>query len=116
MWDGFDQRKFPRIQVKCTVTLKLSTHVRSIRAVTSNIGLGGICLLLDEVLERFLPVKVKLELEKGRSRLECEGHVAWSVVSRTSKGRKSLFDTGIEFKSIAPDDFSRLDYFLKRNK
>ena len=63
MWDGFNKRKFPRLSVRCDVFLNLKGPSSAISTVTENLGVGGVCVVLDDAFERFEPCKVRLTLE-----------------------------------------------------
>ena len=68
MWDGFNKRKFPRLHLTCEVVVYPQGRERAIKTITENVGMGGLCLMLDEPLERFDRCKVTLELKDGGPR------------------------------------------------
>lgn len=102
MWDGFDKRKFPRLNLRCEVILRKRAEEDVIRAQTENVGAGGIALTLERPLERFSVVSLRLELDPNLPWIECDGKVVWSVPSGEAGVRKTRFDTGIEFLSLDP--------------
>ena len=51
MWQGIDQRRFPRAKYKCTVTIRQAGEPTVISTVTENVGLGGVCILLEKGLD-----------------------------------------------------------------
>lgn len=112
MWDGFDKRKFPRLMLKCEIDILSSEHSATIHTSTENIGIGGVCVILDKSLERFSKCRVKLDL-KGKA-FECEGKVVWIVPTRDSKQSKKRFDTGIEFEGLEAQDGSHLKSFIEK--
>ena len=107
MWQGMDQRRFPRVRHTCVVSLRQATSRPAISATTENIGIGGVCVLLDRGLDIFAPVDVELMLEEGAAPLTCRGMIAW-VVRRREMNQAPLFDTGIEFVGLTPEDEVRL--------
>ena len=106
-----DQRRFPRLQLGCVVSLRQASSRPAISAVTENIGIGGICVLLNQGLDIFAPVDLELALNDGLSPVFCRGMIAW-VVRRRELNRPAVFDTGIEFVGLSPEDNARLERVL----
>jgi c-di-GMP-binding flagellar brake protein YcgR len=103
MWDGFNKRKFPRLSLRCEIILKnQAPSGLIIRTQTENMGAGGVCILLDQPLERFSTVALRIELDGKLPWIECLGKVVWSVPSREAGGKKENYDTGIEFLNLQP--------------
>lgn len=114
MWDGFNKRKFPRINLQCEITIQSDGQKSPIRATTENVGIGGVCVLLDQPLERFSKCRLRLEL-KGKQDIDCEAKVVWMVPTRGAKGSKKQFDTGLEFLSLEPEEGDILKAFLQKS-
>lgn len=101
MWDGFNKRKFPRLDLRCELTLKnQQSGAEVLRTHTQNVGAGGLCIHLDHPLERFSMVSLRLELDPDLPWVECLGKVVWSVPSQEAATQKHYFDTGIEFAGL----------------
>ncbi len=113
MWEGVNQRRFPRASYKCVVTLKAAGNHPSVSVKTENIGLGGICVLLDRGVDVFSPVRIKIALEDGKPPLVLEGTIVW-VVRRRDFKKDSCFDTGIEFANISPEQKARLEAVIDK--
>ncbi len=86
-----DQRRFPRVHHQCVVSLRQAHARPSIAASTENIGIGGVCVLIDQGLDIFAPVDVELNLEDGQPPIACRGMVAW-VVRRRELNRPGVRD------------------------
>ena len=113
MWDGFDKRKFPRLNLHCEITIRATQDEQPIKAMTENVGLGGICVILNQVLPRFTQCRIWLGLnEKGNS-IEGAGRVVWNVPTSDSAKGKKCYDTGIEFTQLAVEDQDVLKKFLQ---
>lgn len=106
-WAGMDQRRFPRIRHQCVVSLRQNPTRAMIATSTENVGMGGICVLMDQGLDIFAPVDVELSLGDGHPPIVCKGMVAW-VVRRRELNRPVMFDTGIEFVGLPPEAESRI--------
>jgi len=113
LWQGMDQRRFPRAKYKCVVKLKQEGDSAPIAATTENIGLGGICVLLERGLDIFSPVDLEITLEDGQPPLSTNGTIVW-VVRRGDLKRKPAFDTGIEFSDLPPEVKTRIEAVLDK--
>lgn len=103
MWDGFNKRKFPRLNLKCELILKNSSSSGQVITVqTENVGAGGVCVLLTKPLERFSVLSLRIELDPHLPWIECQGKVVWSVPSRDNASNRENFDTGVEFMNLGP--------------
>ncbi|PIQ82046.1 MAG: hypothetical protein COV76_05780 [Candidatus Omnitrophica bacterium CG11_big_fil_rev_8_21_14_0_20_64_10] len=111
MWQGINQRRFPRFQCACVVTLTQSGKTSSISAKTENLGLGGVCVLLEKGLDVFSPVSVEVKLEDNKPPLQVQGTIVWVVRRQSLKGKTS-FDTGIEFSDLPPQSKARLEALI----
>lgn len=102
MWDGFNKRKFPRLNLRCELVLRNASGAQVIQTHTENLGAGGLCVMLDRALERFSTIFLRLELDSHLPWIECQGKVVWMVPSREVGSKKESFDTGIEFLGLEP--------------
>jgi len=102
MWDGFNKRKFPRINLRCELMIGNPAAGQVIKAQTDNLGAGGLCFLLDRPLERFSTVSLRVELNPDLPWIHCLGKVVWVVPSRDSLSKKENYDVGIEFLGLQP--------------
>lgn len=82
-------------------------------AVTENIGLGGVCVLLELGLDVFSPVELELNLGDGRDPLKLQGTIVWAVRRRELK-KGATFDTGIEFAQMTQEDRARLEAVIDK--
>ncbi len=114
MWDGFNKRKFPRVNLRCEVNIETQSHPSALATVTENLGIGGVCVLLDQSLERFTPCHLRLELGENAAPIECDGKIVWIVKTRPTKAHKNRYDTGIEFTNIEPDSAELIRKFIEQ--
>lgn len=112
MWQGINQRRFPRAQYRCVVNLQQEGKDAALSTVTENVGLGGICVLLDKGLDIFSPVEISITMEDGKPPLRIRGTVVWVVRRRGLTGSK--FDTGIEFVELTAPDKARLEAVIDK--
>jgi hypothetical protein len=114
VWQGINQRKFPRFQCTCVVSLRQEGKTSSIPTQTENLGLGGVCVLLAKGLDVFSPVDVEVNLEDGKPPILVSGTIVWVVRRQLLKG-KPAYDTGIEFAELVPEDRARLEAMIDSN-
>lgn len=109
MWNGINRRKFPRANYKCLITIKKRLTSKVISTHTENIGSGGICVIIKEDLGLFQGVDLELYLEDSRPQVKCGGTVVWVVKKSEPRQKGSfLYDTGVEFIDIRPEDRERV--------
>ena len=111
-WAGLDQRAFPRISSRCDVMIR--DHIGgTLKTKTQNLGGGGVCVILNQEIEKLSKVRLRLSLEQSLDPVECEGRVVWMVRSKEPSTGKTSFDTGIEFVNLKPGDQERIMAFIK---
>lgn len=113
MWQGIDQRRFPRAKCKCVVTLREAGGSSTVSVNTENIGMGGVCVLLAKGLDIFSAVELDLALEDGKSPLHAKGTVVW-VVQRKEFRKSPNFDTGVEFADLSAEDKARIEAVIDK--
>ena len=115
-WDGLNRRKFPRVNYPCLIKIKSETgKLDIILTHTENIGIGGVCLIVNREIKNFLPVEVEIDLMDTENHIKCQGRVVWSIQRKGDERKKPLFyDTGIEFNVIDENDRLRLDEIVRR--
>lgn len=100
MWDGFDQRKFPRLNLHCEIQIHAPDSGAALTSITENVGTGGVAVILNKPLERFSHCKIKLDLSGDKESIECAGKVVWIVPVGDARGKKTRYDVGIEFEDL----------------
>ena len=108
MWNGINRRKFPRANYKCLIVIKNRANARTISTHTENIGTGGICVIIKEDLGLFQGVDIELFFDDDKQPIACGGTIVW-VVKKADPHQKGkpLFDTGLEFVDMKPEDRER---------
>jgi c-di-GMP-binding flagellar brake protein YcgR len=121
MWNGINRRKFPRANYKCLISIKKRLNAKTISTRTENMGAGGICVLIKEDLGLFQGVDLELYIDEKGPPIRSGGTVVW-VVKKSEPKQKgvALYDTGIEFIDIRPEDRERItdvvDEILKMSR
>lgn len=114
MWDGINRRKFPRANYKCLISIKKRLTAKTLSTQTENIGAGGICVLLKEDLGLFQGVDIELYIDQSRPPIKSGGTVVWVVKKSSAKSSAALYDTGIEFIDIRPEDRERVSEIVEQ--
>ena len=110
MWSGIDKRCFPRANFECHVVVRRKDHPESFSTRTENIGVGGICVILDKGLELFTEVIVEVAFPDNQSPLINDGKIVWVVKEAVSNKR---FDTGIEFINLPEEQQKRIERIVE---
>jgi len=115
MWEGMNRRRFPRANYRCKIVVVRKRHKDKFNTHTENIGLGGVCVILDKELDKFSEAEILLYLEDGQPALECSGRIVW-VVKREplDPGKPTEFDTGIEFIVLKDSDKLRVERIIQQ--
>ena len=116
MWEGINKRKFPRANYRCLLAIGREQSLRYLLTHTENIGVGGICAILDDHLPVFSRVDIELALKDERAPVQCAGNVVWGVKNRSFKNSRQItrFDTGIEFIDLKTSDRERIEKIVSK--
>lgn len=112
MWDGFNKRKFPRLALNCEIAIQSETSSAPVSAVTENLGIGGLCVILSQQLERFSKCRLRLDLGE-KTPVECDARVVWIVPTQGTTPSKKHFDTGLEFVGLEPEAVARVRAYIE---
>jgi hypothetical protein len=107
MWQGIDRRNFPRVNYPCKVIVLKDARREKFDTHTENIGIGGICIILDRALKRFTQVELILYLKDGLAPIDCNGRVVWVI-------GEDKFDTGVEFLDLKEEYHIRITKVVER--
>lgn len=116
MWNGINKRKFPRCDLALELNISFGKKIKYIATRTENLGIGGVCLLLDMPLEPFNEISLKMPLDDEQVPIECNGRVMWIVQRHKKHPKNSTYDVGIEFVNISREDKDRIVRFLTKKK
>ena len=90
---------------------KYEVHIRD----SSDISIGGICVVLKQNVKIFSEVELELDLLDLGDHIRCKGKVVWNVQREREAEEKPLFyDIGIEFLDLAEADKNRLAAIVNR--
>ncbi len=115
-WDGLNRRKFPRASYPCLITIRHELGEKeSLLTHTENVGIGGVCVILNKSLKLFTPVDLQIDLLDGAEHVMCQGKIVWSIRRKVDEKKKPLFyDMGIEFAGMNEKDKNHLETVLRR--
>ncbi len=115
-WDGLNRRKFPRVSYPCLLIIRhAEEQPEVILTHTENVGIGGVCVVINKNINLFAPVELEIDLLDANNHIKCDGKVVWSIRRKISEKKKPLFfDVGIEFSNISTSDQKRLDEIISR--
>jgi len=99
-----ERRRNARIAVETPVTIQVNDGAGQMRAVSSDIGEGGIAIQLAHRPKNFGAVTLQFSLPETQDHIECAGEVAWE-----NPGRQ----IGLRFLNLAPAMLDRLNAWLE---
>jgi len=95
MFDA-NKRKYPRANYPCQLTIWMPKGFNeTILANTSNIGLGGLCVHLNQSVSVGTKVEVLLSFANSTTPFKCSG-----VVVRSMQESDKFYNVGIEFAPL----------------
>ena len=101
-WNGSEKRRFVRADFPCKITIH-TPQAHIVTSHTENIGAGGIRIIIEEKIDIFSVVDLKIYLDDKP--ISSKARIVWVVERRPPLGHKaSMFDTGIEFYQINEKD------------
>ena len=104
MFDA-NRRKYPRANYPCQLTLWMDNGLNeTILANTANIGLGGICVHLNEAMDGGAKVDIELNFTNRPLPFRCHG-----TVVRCVKENEKFYNIGIEFEPLTELKYAFLD-------
>ncbi len=113
MWDGFNQRKFPRLKLSIQISVLQGGRSSAIAATTDNAGIGGVSLIQNQPLERFSTCHIRLNLTNNAPPIECDARVVWIIARKEASAAETLYDTGLEFVNLPAEESARFQVYLK---
>lgn len=111
-----DRRREPRLKVEVRVKLKFqpretdspSAKPKDHLTFTSELSAGGCRVLIPLELKKEEKIDLELFLPRTKKIIRLRGEVRWQKMSYIG----GLYETGLEFKSILPEDKLALMEFL----
>jgi hypothetical protein len=95
MFDA-NRRKYPRANYPCQLTIWPDNGpMETILANTSNVGIGGLCVHLNEAVQVGTKVDIQLHFAKTTTPFKCCG-----LVVRCEQESDQFYNTGIQFENL----------------
>ncbi len=95
MFDS-DRRKYPRANYPCRLTMWLDNESNeTILSNTTNVGLGGLCVHVDQAVDVGTKLDIQLGLPNLADPFRCRG-----VVVRCFKEKEKYFNVGVRFEPL----------------
>ena len=116
-WDGANRRKFPRVKYAYLVVIynPVEKENNVILTHTENLGIGGVCVILQQDIKIFSQVELELDLLDLNEHIKCKGKIVWNVHRKASSNKGSLcYDIGIEFLDLKEGQEGRLEEVVQK--
>jgi c-di-GMP-binding flagellar brake protein YcgR len=107
-----NKRKYPRAGLVVEADVRYGDVQEGLRVRTKNIGAGGVCLLLPDLVTVGTLVTLTIYLPGDQRSVAVEGEVVWAMQQRKLLKKKSTaFETGIRFTNVEPAERDRMIRF-----
>ena len=104
MFDS-NRRKYPRANYPCQLTLWLEDGCNEIvLANTSNIGVGGLCVHLNQGIKEGTKIDIQLHFTNTTTPFRCKG-----VVMHSMPESNRFYNVGIQFEPLSELKHAFLD-------
>jgi len=113
MWQGVDRRRFPRANYPCKIIVMKKGQTKKFSAHTENIGVGGVCVILNEELDRFTEIELILMLDDKQPPIYCDARIVWTVKRMMPTTQVPQVDTGVEFVNLKEKDKLRIEKIVQ---
>ena len=109
-----ERRRFVRLSTSVKVEYAvIGKYSEGVSSATKNISLGGICLFLDNIVDKGTILELKIFVLKEVNPIKAMGKVVWieEFVLGEADKRKHI-EAGIEFTQIPDADRERLSQYI----
>lgn len=106
------KRKIERIDFSAEAKIRLLDEDAEISVNIKDITVSGARVIITRIIEIGAPLEIKMRIN-GRD-IQCKGKVAWVLPLRPGLGNISVFDVGIEFTEVNPEDTIFLKHLLSK--
>ncbi len=107
-----ERRKHIRLKTKLSTSYKDARSGKMRRALTKNIGAGGLCLLTEEYLAPGTRLVLELQLSDRPKAIQCQVEVIWSQPLAAGQGVYQN-EMGVEFVQIDPKEQTLLTQYAR---
>ncbi|MBN1413378.1 MAG: PilZ domain-containing protein [Spirochaetales bacterium] len=101
-----EKRRFPRLTLKVLVAYSIIIDEKEAPAESRNISIGGICIATRQPLDIGRCVSIQFFLPGKMVRVT-------GRVVRNEEIVSGLYDNGIEFTDIKPEDVKRIEDYIQ---
>jgi len=109
-----ERRRFVRLSTSVKVEYAVvGESDEEVSSSTKNISLGGICLFLDNIVDKGAILELKIFVLKEVNPIKARGKVAWiEEFGLGEADTRKHIEAGIEFTQIPDGDRERLSQYI----
>ena len=116
-WDGKERRKAIRVNTELVVRYSIQKKLRIKRnGETKDISRRGMKLIINEKLPDEALLFLEFDIPEGNATISVDGKVVWTsgdFDERDDSGKR-VFQTGVQFINIKPEDDTKLTAYINR--
>ena len=112
-----DKRQFIRLKTRLMTFYKVLETGKVWRALTQNIGGGGVCFIAEQLLKPGEALELEIKLPDRQQPITFSAEVVWSqpVQGESSTFRMQEAETGVRFVAIHPKDRALIMQYAAMN-
>ena len=112
-----EKRKYARVRQRLTTLVKFLDTGKVRRALTRDIGAGGVCVVMEGVLEPGTMLEVELRLPDRQQPITFTASVIWNrpLETLTKSYEIPTTETGVTFVNIDPKERAFLMQYAAMN-
>jgi len=101
-----ERRRFVRLDTRLPVTYRVLPSAKAKQSVTKDIGGGGVCVFVSELLTPGTHLQVEIAVPDQERPIAFTGEVVWceqyEIIGKTQRERS--VEAGVKFVQIDPND------------
>lgn len=111
-----ERRRYIRLNTSVEVKYTVIGKPGTIRVFSKNISAGGICIIIEEKLEKDTPLQLEIVIPDLKEPIRALGRVVWQRrVEPADEQSRTYLDTGIEFTGISNFDLFNINRYVLEN-
>ncbi len=116
-WNGKERRRSVRIGTAFTIRYNVAKkRPVNLNAQMKNLSSGGMCIITNEKLQEGMVLSLEFDIPGVKKAIGAEGKVVWGdgKFDERDNAGKRIFQTGIQFLTIADDDKEMLANYIEK--
>mgnify|MGYP001607382711 CR=1 FL=1 len=106
-----NKRRAKRIDFSCEAKIRFLDEDKEISVNIKDISLSGVRVIIGgRIVNINTPLAIRIRIKERY--INCKGRITWVLALRPGLGNINVFDVGIEFTEMNPEDRAFLEKLL----